>query len=62
MELYNMLIQNACNFLKTQKQSKTPEDQRIDIFEISEVLGICLCKAKEDIIIDMISLMELVER
>ena len=49
---YDMLIANAKNYLRN-TSSEIEELERVNAFEISEVLGIVLCKSKEEIILDL---------
>lgn len=49
-----MLINNAKNYLKQVSLKDIEEGRQIDAFQISEVLSVCLCKAKEEIIVDLI--------
>jgi hypothetical protein len=51
---YQMLINNAKNYLKQVSLKDIEEGRQIDAFQISEVLSVCLCKAKEEIIVDLI--------
>lgn len=53
-ELYKMMINNAKQHLKEQDPNKPKEDD-FDVFEISEVLALCLCKPKEDVVMDIIN-------
>ena len=52
-ELYKMMINNAREHLK-QQNPELPKEDDFSIFKISEVLALCLCKDKEEIIIDII--------
>ena len=49
---YQMMINNAREFIKSNKNQSDVENQ-ISIFEISEVLAICTGKLKEDIVIEI---------
>ena len=53
-ELYKMMINNAREHLK-QQNPELPKEDDFSIFKISEVLALCLCKDKEEIIIDIIN-------
>jgi hypothetical protein len=52
--LYKMMINNAREHLKNQNP-ELPNEDDFSIFKISEVLALCLCKTKEDIIMDIIN-------
>jgi len=52
-ELYKMMINNAREHLK-QQNPELPKEDDFNIFKISEILALCLCKSKEDIIMDII--------
>jgi len=49
---YQMMIKNARAFVRSSKNQEDVEN-RISIFEISEVLAICTGKLKEDIVIEL---------
>ena len=48
--LYNMMINNAKEFLK---ENNSEENEGINAFRISEVLAICTGKLKEDIVLEL---------
>ncbi len=48
------MINNAKQHLKGQDPNKPNEDD-FSVFKISEVLALCLCKAKEDVIMDIVN-------
>ena len=50
--LYKMMIANARRQIDSQNPLKPKEDD-FDIFRISEVLAMVLCKRKEDVILDI---------
>jgi hypothetical protein len=56
--LYKMMIKNAREHLKNQNP-EIPKEDDFSIFRISEVLSLCLCKSKEDIIMDIINQTEI---
>lgn len=52
-----MLINNSINFLKSEENKKLQlEGKGYTAFDISEVLGIALCKDKTEIIKDLVGL------
>ena len=53
-EIYKMMISNAKQHLKEQDPNNPKEDD-FSAFKISEVLSLCLCKTKEDVIMDIIN-------
>lgn len=54
VSFYDMLINNAKNYLRNTSESDIDKGQNINAFQISEVLSICLCKSKEEIVVDLI--------
>jgi len=51
--VYKLMIANASNYLNNSKPNTNPD--AIDAFRISEVLALCLCKTKEDVLNDIIN-------
>jgi hypothetical protein len=54
MGTYEMMINNAKEHLKDQDPNN-PKEEDFNIFKISEVLALCLCKTKEDVIMDIVN-------
>lgn len=53
-DIYKMQIRNAQSYLKTLDVEKLSSDD-INAFQISEVLAICWCINKEQVIIDILT-------
>tara|TARA_B110000008_G_C16551556_1_gene396515 strand:+ start:101 stop:277 length:177 start_codon:yes stop_codon:yes gene_type:complete len=53
-EIYKLMISNAKQHIKEQ-DANNPKADDFNIFRISEILALCLCKRKEDIIMDIIN-------
>jgi hypothetical protein len=52
MTTYEMCISNAAAHIKKHPTDSDPD--HIDAFKFSEILGVCFCKFKEDVIMDLI--------
>jgi hypothetical protein len=49
---YQMCINNAKTYIK--KHNGEFDPNRIDAFKFSEIIAICFCKTKEDVIADLV--------
>lgn len=50
--LYDMMLQNARTYFKNQAGS----DESLNAFDVSEVLAVCLCKSKEEVMVDILQM------
>ena len=58
---YQMCINNASGYIKrnkamiTQLNHEVPNPNAIDAFEFAKILSVCFCKAKEEIVMDIVN-------
>lgn len=60
--IYQMMIRNLVNYLENKKEEMHKLGEEFDYsnvinaFQMSEVIGVALCKSKEDVMDDILSL------
>ena len=51
---YQMAINNTARYLRSPENRRGNDDFHLDAFTASEVLAIAFCKAKEEVVADLI--------